>query len=422
MNKQAENPSMEKPWTRYAVAVAGLALVGAIGLFSWESGVRLLALLAIPLVLNLLPGWRWSLGVGLVYFGVANAELPGIIDRFFADAGPATRLLAPAALTVLQALPFGLYRSDRSPLERAVRMSLVLVALTLPPVGWLAWRNPLLLAGLLYPGLGWVGLIGMLGVYASLAGGGPSLARGRRLVAAIGVASIALSIGALAWRAQHPVREIPGFVSFDTQLPPPDRRDPLKPREKVPGAVLAEPALLSINADTDVIVFPESVFDPMTPADQIGFIPATWKAQQAGVVILAGVTVPLEAGRWRNTVQAFGATEGVVDESRLPMPMGNWRPGLGGVAARPFASDVIELPTRHGRVPVAMSLCFEDTVLWPHRGLLTGQARVMVSLVNAWATQGSRGDRTQTLSATLLARLGGVPLVRARNTWESARQ
>jgi len=43
---------------------------------------------------------------------------------------------------------------------------------------------------------------------------------------------------------------------------------------------------------------------------------------------------------------------------------------------------------------------------------------VLVSAGNAWATGGTRGDRTQQVSVHLLARLAGVPLVRAQNKWD----
>lgn len=419
----ATEPAIEAPPKASWVAESGgaavaLAATWVLGINAWMAPELTILLLGLPWILNQYRWRLWPLAVGLVYFGAANAELSAVISRFHAEEpGLLVRAGAPVLLTIVQSLPFLLYRADRSPANRAIRMSALLVLMALPPLGWLTWRNPLLASGLLFPGWGFLGLAATAGLFAALAAAGTR--EGRKLVFALGLPLVLVSVASMTWAYMHPRPAMSEWIGVDTTLPPPDRRDPNVIREEVPGGVLGEIAPLYFTDFTDVIVFPESVFDPMTLADQVAFSTAVYGAKQRGVVILAGASVRTGPDSWRNTVQAFGAMDGTVDESRIPMPMGNWRLGGRGVPLRPFASDTIIVETRRGPVTAAMSICYEDTLIWPHAGLLAGKADVMVSVNNAWATAGTRGDRTQTTSAELLARLGGVPLVRAKNTWSN---
>lgn len=225
------------------------------------------------------------------------------------------------------------------------------------------------------------------------------------------------AIGLNHWHRANPPENLYQWVSFDTKIEPAIQRDPLNIRTVLPGTAIGQLSMAMMNAATDVIVFPESILSPLTPADQVAMSRAVIEAERRGIVILAGVVEKTGPDSWRNAIQAFGAQTGTVDQSRIPMPMGNWRLS-GGVPARPFASDLAIIETRRGPYVTAMSICYEDTLIWPHFGLLAGRADVMVSVSNSWATSATRGRVTQETSAKLLARLGGVPLVRAENRWD----
>ena len=398
--------------------IAGLVLGGAwlLGHNAWGGPETTVLLLLLPALMNQVKHRFWPFAVALAYFGSASIELPGVIERFFPEGpGVVAALGGPLLLTVLQSLPFLLYRPDRPARERAVRMTGALLLLTVPPIGWLAWMNPLLVAGLLFPGIGYVGLVLALASFAALAAGGESGSRKWVLVAAVPL--LVAAVGLNQWIRLNPPERLPQWVSFDTKLAPANQRDPFEIRSVLPGNAIGELSMALMNDTTEVIVFPASLLSPLTPADQVAMSRAVVEAERRGIVILAGVVEQTGPNRWRNTLQAFGAQEGVVDESRIPMPMGNWRLS-GGVAARPFASDLTIVETREGPYVTAMSICYEDTLIWPHFGLLAGRADVMVSVSNSWATSRTRGRVTQEATAKLLARLAGVPLVRAENRWD----
>lgn len=409
--------SQERPiWAKWLIGTLVLGAAWLLGHNAWVGPEAVILLLLLPALMNQVKHRFWPYAVALAYFGSASIELPGVIDRFF-PGGPGVIAMygGPLLLTALQSLPFLLYRPDRPARERALRMVVALLLLTLPPIGWLAWMNPLLAAGVLFPGIGYGGLALAVVTFGVLAAGGD---RGSRKWVLLASAPLLLAaIGLNQWYRVNPPENLYQWTAFDTKIQPANQRDPLEIRTTLPGNAIGELSMAMMNDATDVIVFPESILSPLTPADQVAMSRAVLEAERRGIVILAGVVEQDGPDSWRNTIQAFGAQEGVVDESRIPMPMGNWRLS-GGVPARPFASDLTIIETRRGPYVTAMSICYEDTLIWPHFGLLAGRADVLVSVSNSWATSHTRGRVTQEVSAKLLARLAGVPLVRAENRWD----
>lgn len=418
--KRAPRPhasEQERPtWAKWLIGALVLGAAWLLGVNAWAGPEAVVLLLLLPVLMNQVKHRLWPYAVALAYFGSASIELPGVIARFFPESPGALAMYgAPLLLTALQSLPFLLYRPDRAPRERAARMAVALLLLTLPPIGWLAWMNPLLTAGILFPGIGYAGLVLALVTFAALAAGGEAGSRKGVLLASVPLLLVAIALN--QWNRVSPPENLYQWAGFDTKIEPANQRDPFVVRDVLPGNAINELSLAMMNDSTDVIVFPESILSPLTPADQVAMSRAVAEAERRGVVILAGVVEQTGPDTWRNTLQAFGAQTGVVDESRIPMPMGNWRLS-GGVPARPFASDLTVIDTRRGPYVTAMSICYEDTLIWPHFGLLAGRADVMVSVSNSWATTHTRGRVTQEISAKLLARLAGVPLVRAENRWE----
>lgn len=406
----------ESKLTTYGSALVAIGLSFVIGTMAWKSPVSVCALLAIPLIMNLI-GYRWwPFIVAFATAAAGNTDIPGMVGTFFDGSTILGEVLAFVGMTLAQSLPFLIYRPDAPRMERFIRMMLALLIVTIPPFGLVAWKNPLMAAGLFFPGLGYVGIFVMALLYSLLAAGGVSLKREHRWTLGIGLLCLAVFIaGAIRYRDLPTLPFYEGWLSLDTQFDPVD----LPGDDHIRGEAVSQLLHYSVVEGIDVVVLPESIFSPMKPVDQVALMPMAYRAEQLGITLLIGSIEldPKNPSRWRNTIQAFGATKGIVDESRSPMPIGNWRPFTGtGVSARPFGSDLIELITPRGARKAAVSICFEDTVIWPHMGLLTGQADVMVSIANVWALTGTEAEVAHDTSATLLSRLAGVPLVRAKNT------
>lgn len=396
----------------------GLILTAALSYVAWQQPGNVLLVLMLPMLMSMVRWRAWPVLVAAVYFGTGNIELPTVIARFDPSIGTLSKYGGPALLTLLQALPFWLFRSDRNPIERALRMAGALLLLTLPGIGFLAWRNPLFVSGVLYPKLGLLGITLGLVLFSVLAARGLKWVKGNRTIAVLGLLCV-LSAGlSMRNESMHPTpTHMRGWIGFDTKIQPASLQDRYALRDRVEGHDVREAWTAALHDKFDVVVLPESIFSPFKPVDEMLLAGIAHDAKKRGALLLVGETIDTTPGAWRNTVKAMGAVNGTIDESRLPMPMGNWKL-FGGVSSRPFASDIVTLQTPRKKVNAAMSICFEDTVIWPHMGLLTGKADVLVSMVNAWATSNTRGAQMQTVSVTLLARLAGVPLVRAVNTWD----
>ncbi|MBT9136090.1 MAG: hypothetical protein DDT34_01163 [Firmicutes bacterium] len=160
----------------------------------------------------------------------------------------------------------------------------------------------------------------------------------------------------------------------------------------------------------DLVIFPESILHDVSAVDEVMLMPVTSAKGRPDVWV--GATSRRSDGLFDNAIIALDAGLPAVGFSRLPVPIGNWRPLVGGgVYPRPFESDIVEW---RGHM-IALSVCYEDGVLWGHPGLLSGQADLLVSVANLWALEGTRTAHAQSVGAGALARLGGVSMRRAVN-------
>jgi apolipoprotein N-acyltransferase len=158
----------------------------------------------------------------------------------------------------------------------------------------------------------------------------------------------------------------------------------------------------------ELLVFPESIIHGFADVDRVALIPALNTSGRPEVWI--GATLRGDDGRVENALVRLDGS--IVARNRLPVPIGNWRPFMdSGVVASPFGSDLVTLNGRS----VAISICYEDAVLWPHPGLLMGQADALVSASNHWALRETRTARAQVVAAHALARIADVPLIRSAN-------
>lgn len=64
---------------------------------------------------------------------------------------------------------------------------------------------------------------------------------------------------------------------------------------------------------------------------------------------------------------------------------------------------------------VAFSICYEDLLWWPHWRILLHSPDVLVSLSNSWFDSDLALAHIQRQGVAAIARLSGVPLLRAVN-------
>lgn len=410
---------MPNPPKALVVPIAAAVL----GTVSWLHPLALLLALALPALLHCPPqhgraaqwfrGWRWPVLIATAWWLPGNLTLAPVVQAYFgATASPLLVAGLPLGLTVLQAAPFAVINpASPGAAHKAARMATALALTILPPFGLSFWRNPLYLSGVLLPSTGALGLLLLIAVMSALASR-RSIRFTAPVLIALGMFSLVLNAAYLRNEspAQHrSASDSPRWIALSTEYPG------TVPVPGARGAALVVTITPHLRYGT-VIVLPESVLAPITDADRVELNVLDVRAKNVGATVLLGVSTQHDAdGYWRNGVLAIGALRGWVHDVQIPMLAGHWRPvpGLGGVRANLFGSDLVTLP----QGVASISVCYEDFIVWPHRGLLTGKAGIMISMGNRWALSGTYAARAQDVAALLMARLSGAQLVRATNEW-----
>lgn len=394
---------------RFGPPAIMLAAAAALGAVSFLDTSALVLCLVLP-TLMVARAWRWwPVAVAAAFFGAATWPLVGVLEQWGVGSGEHVSLLErfgyPMLLAAVLAAPFALLDPAASALGRVARTALALLLLTLPPIGWVAWLNPLVVAGVLFPGAGLLGLALTLALFALLAGkawtrDSPRVLRRSLLVVVLLAGSFQLH------ELQHPgPQHKDGWYAVATSFPP--RLDPAQHPDRIGAIEEAVSAYLAEGAR--VIVLPESIVPGFSAADELMLNPLHVKAQRAGATVLIGITLDTAPGAWRNALYALGkGARGVVAESRIPVPVGNWRLS-GGV---PFDG------WRGGTTTVAgesahVAICYEEMPLWAYRDV--AGASVLVTAANHWMLRGNRAQRYPRTTAEAMARLMRLPLVRAVN-------
>jgi len=388
---------------RRALRIATLsAFAGLIGFTAWQHPEGVLLLIVLPILLIGAKRRGDAALIMLGYFSINSAEIPGILLNFFDGRFVAMAYAAPIALALLQAAPFALIDPSAGYRVRALQAGLAFLMLTLPPLGFVGWLNPLFASASLFPGMGVFGIAATL-LYFALVSALRHPARPREIVALAASITLPLTANAVATFRGPETLTLP-IEAASTALGRPSEDSTYRER-----AWRAVEEAVRLRPDAALVVFPESIIHGFADVDRVGLMPLRMAVDRPEVWI--GATKRREGeGRIENAIVQLDGS--MVIRNRLPVPIGNWRPFTGsGAVAAPFASDLV----RFGEHTLAVSICYEDGVLWGHPGLLTGQADALVSVSNHWALAGTRTARAQEVAAVALARMAGVPLKRSVN-------
>lgn len=385
----------------------------AIGAAAWLDQTRLISLLLLlplPALIFRAPNRLGALLVAWTYYATASRDVPAIFRYFFAGQGGVIGLSAWAGHAVLLALPWAAAHAPPTApgWRRAIGVMIALLILTVPPFGLFHWSSPLLAAGLLYPGWQWYGVLLTLALLALLASADYA-ARPIRLGAAAAVA-LAATVNAV-YRAPAPPAEWVA-VSLHLGKSPELWSDEMAARRRF----LITTANSELARGAKVIIFPESISgSSRRPQREEWQGIAAAAAARTATVLVGEETWNAERSGYRNALVGYGREGGagtVIVASRVPMPVGDWKFGLEpGATTEIFGDDIVHL---HGR-NVAFSICYEDFLLWPHRGLLTGRADLLVAATNQWPSSGTSAESGQDMHRRALARIAGVALLTAKN-------
>jgi hypothetical protein len=336
------------------------------------------------------------LTAALGYYATGCWPIVGAVAGYWGTGHAGVGLMAWAACSVALAMPWALAAHWPG-------LLFALAATALPPLGVVGWLSPLNAAGILFPGMGWIGVAlalgSMLAMHSSLAGPGrPGLFVGASwwmfpfaLIAAIGANLLA-----------SPASTPSGWVGVQTHILP-SKGNVLRAIQNNQSIIDAG---LAQGKGARVVIFPEAVLENWLPGTRQQFA----QAVPAGQIWLIGA----QAGRSDAVVAVtHGRATAVPLATAAGLLLGgDWQPWRKGTLQPTWLQRAFTL----GGTQVWAALCVEQVQPWTWLEALWRQPGIILAMSNAWwAPPGSAAPRIQEASTKAWARLTGLPVVWAVN-------
>lgn len=373
----------------------------ALGLVVWR--------LDAPASLALLLPFTWlrastrlaGAGAAMAYYLAGAYDLIDAARMFFGQS-ILIGLAAWIGQAVILSIPWLLLWAPATAPGRPWRVAAVLLATAVPPFGLFNWLSPLLAAGEVFPAAGLWGLFGTILLSTLLATWPQWRGKLRQWILLLGAATIMIvQLAAAVAPNREPPAGLGGINTAMGVLPPKDGPGQFHRAQAVKE-------IISGLAPGTVTILPESIVGRWRPAVQY------WLgADKPEGSVLLGADVPAPEGGYLNAL-VDARTGAVVASARIPMPISLWKPWASADSAHvaPWGIGVARVA---GHL-AAISICYEDFLLWPQLLSLPYGPDVLVSVANNWfVREGSQASNIQTRSIALTARLFDVPLVRAVN-------
>jgi hypothetical protein len=370
----------------------------AIGAIAWSGHLfTLLTLLALPIVLKRTKGPAQRLAVlGCYYAASIWPVMPGATQFFGDDAGmhPLSILILWLISSLVLTLPWvWLLLTPHIKAEWALPIGLCLTALL--PSGVV---NPLTVAGVLFPGLGWAGLVATIILFGTLS---------KYRVSSLLSAGMLTAICYVSHPGMPTVPPI--WQGHDTELGGSElsKQTPLALYKTV---VYVQQTALDSNAQ--IQVFPEGLINHWTPSAE-GFWQSTYsQLEQNHQSILFGAEENLpHRGQYRNELLLRGQYTATFQQ-RVPIPYAMWRPwDKIGVPIHYFGPSILSVGPRRA----APIICYEQLLVAPILISMEHNPEVIVSIANDHWTKGTHIAEIQQSAIAAWSRLFWIPVVSATN-------
>ena len=333
--------------------------------------------------------------VALAYFLAASRGLPFGVSIFYASdmwVGFALWIAASFLFVLVHAVLW----TSKSGWHRPLRYALAWILMSVPPFGIIGWANPITAAGVLFPGLGWFGLIAMAHTLSAMT------TRAWPIVALVIGAVFAWSYS--NWSEPRPPE---GWIGIDTYF------NYASPGQHAGYAQhFATLALIQDAAKVGAknIVLPESALGIWTPTTEHLWVRAL---QDLDVTVNGGAILISAEGYDNVMMEVSGKGAEILYRERMPVPVSMWQPwASGGATAHIFGK-----PTgKFAGTLIAPLICYEQLLVWPILQSMFYEPSVIVATGNGWWTGDTNIVAIQKAAARAWAALFDVPLVIAFNT------
>lgn len=376
-----------------------MALAAIVGAFAWTGDPRMIPLaLGFPLLWSQARSRRVAILVSATYFLSASRALPQGVANYYGTNG-----LLGFALWVGASLAFvlvhGVVWTPRRGWPRTLGLGVAMLALVIPPFGIVGWASPLTAAGVLFPGLGWIGLALCFALLLLLTTS--------RWPVVLAVIAVLWGGSVTNWTA---ARSPSGWIGIDTHFRGIDGQYAGYVQEtKTIDLVRA-----AIARGHNKILLPESALGIWTPT-----VERLWRDSLKGTeaAVVAGA-VTIDGTGYDNVMLELTAQKAeVLYHERIPVPFSMWQPWRawmgqsGGARVDFFANPVVQ--SRRERV--AVLICYEQLLVWPILQSILYRPRLILASSNGWWTMGTNIMATQRAIVTAWAKLFDIPIVFAVN-------
>lgn len=344
--------------------VFSLAIAGVSGALAWDGHAELLPLaLILPAAWALAPGRICAGAVAFVYHVAAARDVPQGAAIFFGTADISGWFLVIGA-GLLYALPFVALWSRNLTAWRGL---LVLLLVSLPPIGVFGWANPITAAGILFPGAGWYGLAAAIALFVALT-------RWPLLALPIPLIVTLIHVNPPAAPADWAALNTSFLMASGQQDYLADAKRQLSIIENV------------YQSDAKVIVLPETIVGRWSDASMFLWGDLAQHAQNEGQTVLFGAELANGTG-YTNSVLRLDSEGAVPVYSQLmPVPVSMWKPWTDTGASPQWFEIQTAIIDGHR---AAFLICYEQLMAWPPLVAMLGDPDVLVGVSNDWWARGT---------------------------------
>jgi hypothetical protein len=372
------------------------AVAGSAWLWGGSSLLGPLASLGLPLlVAGRGTAWR-RFCVALAYYAVGCWPIVSAVLGYWGEHHAVMAWTAWAGASAALSLPWML-----TPRRGGLPAALLLTAL--PPLGVIGWLSPMNAAGVLFPAMGWIGVLCLLALVLVLPLAWREWVGARRVFVALLACAVLANAAA---GVKHGLGLAPaspkGWVGIQTQIDPDDGN--------VLAGIANNQAVIAAGLDqragARVLVFPEAIlpdwyggtraqFAAAVPPGQIWLLGVQMDARDAVVQVQHGYADPVPVA------QAAGLLLG-----------GDWQPWNPRTLRPAWQQRGFDLDGQC----VWAAICVEQVQPWTWLEALWQRPTVILAQSNAWwSAPGSAAPGIQKASGNAWARLMGAPIIWAVN-------
>jgi hypothetical protein len=385
-----------------------LLLFGAItGYISWHGNIY--GLIAAPFIALLWSQTKNKTHAYLITLSYYLAASHGLIKGagvFFANSFTSeASMFAGLAIWVIPSLflllPWGLLWS---PKNHCWRLTIIIIIISIPPIGLFGWANPITAAGILFPGAKWLGLAATLLLMILLCG--PSSKTNISAITIISLLSLALNL-----TYQEP--SIPqGWTSINTNISRVKNSDDEYHQNK--SLIQQVGSLIATTPNNiKVILLPELVVGTWNEPTKYLWQKLAVKAKSLDITILLGTKIEITSKEYISGLIAIGSGNSVFLPDRVPVPISMWRPWTDKPTAISYFFDP-GINYINGK-KITTLICYEQLLIWPILHSMLYKPDIILASSNVWWAKDTNIPDIQKQSIKAWSRLFNVPILEAMN-------